>query len=676
MSTTTTQAPQEYLAAVTTAPVGEAVGLREVARVVFPSDRALDALPLYVAGTLNPDKAGTPPADPGEPTQPVVVAVESRGVRADSILSRRSLRIRPGARTSFGSYFNAFPAGYWRRWTSVEKVVLRVRTSGPGSLVVYRSNARGVAQRVESRRLGGTTTNEFDLTLAPFGDGGWYWFDLIADEERLTLEEAGWYVPAEGRPTGRVTLGITTFNRPDYCVNTIATIGAARELDPILDELIVVDQGNKLVRDEAGFAAAEEAMGGRLRMIRQANMGGSGGFARNMYEVVQGRPDGSKSDYVLILDDDILLETESISRAVSFADFCSRPTIVGGHMFDLYNKPVLLAFAEVINPYRFLWGPIKGLGQVDFAERGLRSRARLHRRWDGDYNGWWMCLIPRTVLETVGLSLPVFIKWDDSEYSLRARERGFPTVSLPGAAVWHVSWTDKDDAVDWQAYFHERNRLIAALLHSPYAMGGRMLRESLTIHTKHVVSMQYYAAEAVLRAISDVLAGPGHLHALLPTRTAEIRAMKDEFTDAQLSKRIADFPPARRKKPPKRQDAVKMPSTPALLPWTAKTVLKQVGVRPRALSREFPEATVPQMEAKWWYLANLDSAVVSNADGTGASFYQRDPAIVREQIARSARLHTALASRWESLRREYREALDDITSPAAWARTFRENGVE
>ncbi|MFP5288871.1 MAG: hypothetical protein ACLGI9_24250 [Thermoanaerobaculia bacterium] len=235
MTGTKTQAPEEYLTGVTSAPMGEEVDLREVVRVVFPSDRDLDAMPLYVDGPLNPDK--------GEEVPPPVVQ-EARDVRADTIASRRSIRIDPGTRTSLGSYFNAFPASYWRRWTSVEKVVHRVRTSGPGALVVYRSNARGIAQRVEARRLAGSATNEFDLTLAPFGDGGWYWFDLIAEEEELVLEEAGWFVPTGGRPSGRVTLGITTFNRPDYCVNTIATIANAPELAGILDELIVVDQGN------------------------------------------------------------------------------------------------------------------------------------------------------------------------------------------------------------------------------------------------------------------------------------------------------------------------------------------------------------------------------------------------------------------------------------------------
>lgn len=41
-----------------------------------------------------------------------------------------------------------------------------------------------------------------------------------------------------------------------------------------------------------------------------------------------------------------------------------------------------------------------------------------------------------------------------------------PHGDSPGAAIWHMAWSDKDDAIDWQAYFHLRNRLVVAALHS------------------------------------------------------------------------------------------------------------------------------------------------------------------------------------------------------------------
>ena len=46
---------------------------------------------------------------------------------------------------------------------------------------------------------------------------------------------------------------------------------------------------------------------------------------------------------------------------------------------------------------------------------------------------------------------------------------------------------------------------------------------------------------------------------------------------------------------------------------------------------------------------------------------------VRELTARSAKLHAELLSRWDSLSEQYREALGEITSPEAWAKTFEDN---
>ena len=642
--------------------------LREVARVVFPGRGDYDAAALFV----DPSRL----TEPAEGELPVVTAsTHEDQPQPDDYLSRRSLRVRPGGLVSLGSYFNAFPASYWKWWTDVKHVVLRVVTSGTGSVVVYRSNARGQVQRVQSKQVAGDAENSFELTLAPFADGGWYWFDLAGGDEGLVLTEAAWLVPAGDTKVGTVNLGMTTFNRPDYAVANVRAIAAASDLDGVLHEMLVVDQGNKLVADDPDYPAAVEEMGPRLRVIRQGNMGGSGGYSRGMYETLQGSPSGTKADYFMTLDDDIKIEPESILRAVTFADFCRTPTIVGSHMFDLHNRTLLNAFAEVVDPYSFRWGPLPGLGQLDMSARGLRSRRILHRRWDADYNGWWMCLIPRTVLEEVGLSLPVFIKWDDSEYSLRAREHGIPTVTLPGSAVWHVSWFDKDDAVDWQAYFHGRNRLIAALLHSRFPKGGRMVRETGMTVTKHTISMQYYAARLALDGIKDALAGPEGLHDAIVSGAARARGLKSEFTEAQISSDIGALPPVRTKKPQRRREA-RPPSTAALIPWTVKTVLRQVIKPPRALSREYPEAAVANADSKWYWMPRFDSALVTNADGTGASLYRRDPALVRELTAESLRLHADLLTRWESLGAEYRRALPQITSPEAWAKTFAANAVE
>jgi galactofuranosylgalactofuranosylrhamnosyl-N-acetylglucosaminyl-diphospho-decaprenol beta-1,5/1,6-galactofuranosyltransferase len=644
------------------------VTTRTLHRVVFPHNPDIDVMPLY----WDVDQASfAAPRDDDVQTRRVHVAVGT--LNLDLLLDRRRYVVEAGTRASTATYFNAFPASYWRRWTRVEDVVLRVGLRGDGRIAVYRSTDDGRIQRVKTAMIDSGETGEivemeFSLSLAAFGDGGWYWFDIIAGHDDVLLEFAE-YMAEVGADDqhGTVAISITTFNRPDWCAALLLQIADGLEEMDGIAEVLVVDQGNQRVSEHPAFSEAKKGLGDRLRVIAQPNLGGSGGFARGQLEVSE----SGKHDYVLLLDDDVQIEPEGVRRAVVFADLCRRPTIVGGHMFSVYSRASLHSFGETVNRWRFWWGAAARVWpDHDFAVESLRSTPWLHRRVDVDYNGWWMCLIPVEVIKTIGLSLPVFIKWDDAEYGLRAGEAGFPTVSLPGAAVWHVPWSDKDDALDWQAYYHQRNRLVAALLHSPYERGGRLVQESFNHQIKHILSMQYSTAELRLRALEDVLSGPGHLHAQLPTTLAEVRELRATFTDARSEKDPDAFPPPRRRKPPKRgKDPTEPRSVVGKALAAVSGVVRQArGISPEALER--PEMRVAARDSRWWVLSGIDSAIVSTLDGTAASLYQRDRATAVDLMSRSMRAHSALAAVWPQLAKTYRAALPTITGAEEWKRTL------
>ncbi|MBI2245256.1 MAG: glycosyltransferase, partial [Nocardioides sp.] len=596
-----------------------------------------------------------------------------RSLHPDEIESRTAVRVRAETRLPFGTYFNAFPASYWRRWTVVKDVTLTVTVAGRGAtLLVYKSMAKGHSQRVASAGTGAESrsTFSFDLSLKPFVDGGWYWYDIIAGDDDVVVESAEWTaeVPEDRAEHGTVDIAITTMNRPDFCAKLLGQLGDDQEVRPYLDTVFVMEQGTDKVVDSPDFAKAQGALGDLLRVIDQGNLGGSGGYARGQLESIR----KGTATYTMMMDDDIVCEPEGVIRAITFADLARRPTIVGGHMFNIYSRSRLHSFGEIVQPWRFWWqSPLDTYSDWDLAGRNLRSSRWLHKRIDVDFNGWFMCLVPRQVLEEIGLSLPLFIKWDDSEFGLRAKEAGYPTVTFPGAAVWHVPWTDKNDGLDWQAYFHQRNRFIAALLHSPYPKGGRMVRESRNHQISHLVSMQYSTVQIRHQALLDVLAGPDKLHEMLPTRLAEINAMRKEFTDAQLEADPDAFPPIRRKKPPRKgRDGSEIPGRLSQLVSAGLQPLRQLKP-PRELAREHPEAEIRAMDAKWYRLASYDSAIVSMNDGASAAFYRRDPQLFRELMVKTIGIHERLKREWPRLAEEYRAKLGDITSPEAWEETFR-----
>ncbi|MCW2835538.1 MAG: glfT2 1 [Nocardioides sp.] len=651
---------------------------RLLQRQVLPIDGDTDVFRLYVdpeAAVLDADKyeVGSSRAAQNLNSAQMRQSLSTgAAIHPDQILDREALLLPAEQRISFGSYFNAFPASYWRRYTIVTDVTLTLTIEGAGATVtVYRSMANGRSQRVETVTTGSDSASSFtfELSLKPFVDGGWYWYDVVAGEQDVVVRSAEWTaeVPEDRAVHGTVDVCITTMNRPDFVAKLIGQIADTPELRPYLDEVMVMEQGTQKMKDSEFYPAAAKTLGDKLRVIEQGNLGGSGGYARGQLESVR----KGTATYAMMMDDDVICEPEGIIRSVTFGDLARRPTIVGGHMFSIYARTRLHSFGEVINPWRFWWLSAPGVFQDwDFGARNLRSTRWLHKRIDVDFNGWFMCLIPRRVLDEIGLSLPLFLKWDDSEFGLRAKAAGYPTVSMPGAAVWHIPWTDKNDALDWQAYFHQRNRFVAALLHSAYERGGRMVRESLNHQVAHLVSMQYSTVELRLMALEDVLAGPYALHEKLPTRLAEVNAFRKQFTDAQLQADPDTFPAVRRHKPPRKgKDDSGVPGRASLLIRAATMPLRQLKT-PRSTSRTNPEAEIPAMDAKWYRIARYDSAVVSMPDGSSAALYERDPAKFRDLMKRTVDIHAKFQREWPRLAAEYRAALGDITSPEAWEKTF------
>ncbi|HUZ35823.1 MAG TPA: glycosyltransferase [Streptosporangiaceae bacterium] len=662
---------------------------RVLQRVVFPG-ADLDVVPLYVETHMDRGAAelaaevatealtgrkaanvGSVPvanAAVGEAQSVIRFGADVPSYLAGEAGPRRSAIISEGRRVSFATYFNAFPASYWRRWTTVDAVTLRIRMAGECTVILYRSTAKGFSHPVETIMVASDDpeTIERTLPLAPFIDGGWYWFDIVAGPRGTTLIEAEWLALAQPAPHGRVSIGITTFNRPEFLIENLHTLGDAAEVHDLLDCVYVVDQGTSRVRDHPGYEEAAKKLADRLRVIEQGNLGGSGGFSRAMDETVQ----AGQSDYVLLLDDDIKLETEGIRRAATFADLARRPTIVGGHMFSLYDRSLLHAFAEAVQPHTWWWGAAPNTkARHDFARRNLRNTPWLHRRADSDYNGWWMCLIPTRIISELGLAIPVFLKWDDAEYGIRARNRGYPTVAMPGVAAWHVPWDDKNDARDWQSYYHSRNRIIAALLHSPLDHGGGVIAESQERQLQNLLSMQYSTAALRLLALADVLSGPDHLHRDLQAKMKQLRELRAQFSDAQDEPDIESFPPPRRRAP----EAVKDSTTPTnklnLMTKAAAGTLRQFRP-PRKGARQRPQMALPYQDASWFVLVKLDSALVSAADGTSAAWYRRDPKLFRSLGLRSVILHRRLRRRWPRLAAAYRAAAAGITSPEQWRETF------
>lgn len=602
---------------------------------------------------------------------------------------RTSLTVPAGEEVSFQTYFNAFPASYWRRWSQLDSIILALDIDGEANISIYRSKQDG--QRISvANHLVSSGHHEFELALKNFEDGGWLWFDVNAESE-ATISQAAWCAPSapgpQTMPDGsiiepsekRVAVGIPTFNRPTDAVAALQALAEDPVVDGIIDFVLMPDQGNQHPADEPGYDEAVAHFGERFREFRQGNLGGSGGYSRIMFEALE----NTDSPFILYMDDDIAIEPDSILRAVQAARYAASPIIVGGQMLNLQERSQLRTTGEQVNRGDFMWGaaphavydhdfakyPLSAIGdgQSHKDPNSYDSRA-LHRRVDVEYNGWWMCLFPRIVAETNGQPLPLFIKWDDTEYSLRAAANGFPTVTWPGAAIWHMAWADKDDAIDWQAYFHLRNRLIvAALYHDGDAKG--ITRSIFKSTLKHTMCMEYSTMAIQIEAMKDFLAGPDQLFDILESSLPRIAKLRSNYSDAVIID-SADQLPAPTGAPgvPTQNIGGRLAKI-KKIPWAVKG-LKHLLSKEDPRHHEAPQLNLTPDEARWFTLSRVDSATVSTAGGTGVAFRKRDRDLARDLVEQTRELLSDIEDNFDEMRTEYRKALPELTSRESWRKIF------
>ncbi|MEV4128874.1 glycosyltransferase [Nocardia sp. NPDC049707] len=567
---------------------------------------------------------------------------------------RLELRLDKGASAHTNTYFGRFAASYWQRWTTVTEVraTMVLDVTNRACVRVVASDIAGHRRIIDTAEV--TASGPLTLTapLDQYVDGGALWleFDAIGGELGISAQTWTSTAPDHVRP---VAIAICTFNRAADCAETVAALASDAPILEAIDAVYVVDQGTDLVENQARFKETLPIFGDKLQYIRQPNLGGAGGFTRGLYEVSAVNEHAD----VILMDDDILCEPETVLRLNAFANMTVAPTLVGAQMLFLLNPDYLNVGAEEVHLHELKHG--------QKVPKALRNTSMLkknqERRVDAGYNAWWTCLIPAEVVAKIGLPVPIFFQWDDVEYGIRAREHGFVTVTLPNAAVWHADfyWKDYDD---WARYFSTRNSLIVGSLHADLD-GKAITRQLFRNLAEHLVAMQYGLVHTTLQGIEDFMKGPkilrdGGIAALSAARTS--RADYDETIKhpaATPPVRSADIQLRRAGGEPSRVTAVLIKR--AIAQWTGRTQRGLVGV-----TRE---------DAHWWHVSLFDHVVVTDASQSGVRVRRRDKARARALLIRTIRVLRRLRRELPILTKQYRAAMPELTSRENWERLY---GIE
>ncbi|TXH43711.1 MAG: glycosyltransferase family 2 protein [Actinobacteria bacterium] len=602
------------------------------------------------------------------------------------VLGRTTIELTQGQTLNTDGYFNRLHAGYWARWTVLDAVEVAVTGTGRARVVIRRSTANAMETTVRVLEGELSETLSASVPLGPSAAGGCLWLEIEALDPVVVVTAAGYWGETNRELDLRTDIAVCTYNRPDDVLSLLKSFQRDEECAKVIDHVWIVDNGEQSFEELPGSQQVIQAFGDSLSHLFQPNLGGSGGFSRGLFEAAY----HGDSPSVLLLDDDVVVEPEGLRRSVVFFHLAKRPVVVGGHMLNRAVPTELHSSAEWIDTKKMIWGPAPGGEEaVDLVTE------RQDEVLDAGFNAWWSCLIPTDAVRKVGLGMPFFIKYDDVEYGYRLLRAGFPTVTLPGFAVWHEPWTLKDDAIDWTNYFHTRNRLVFAALMSA-GLPEQIQKKRVAAITQHIILRDilrnvlrraYATASGAELAMIDFLRGPDALREPLQDTVSRVRAARMGYPDAETgvpNGGNGDRPTTIRRKAPKtklgipraalREFGVPVPKIPLPLPPSMVNKIQADPWRIWERPSKSPEvAELPKNSDHYWGLADVPDAWVATVDGAKTSRRTRQPDLARELMKSGWATSKQVKERFSELCDLYAAEYAELTSPQTWAKQF---GIE
>lgn len=423
--------------------------------------------------------------------------------------------LKKGQCVSFDTYINALSASKWKKYTVAQPPYsLKITLKGKYKVNLihsYLSYAKeyGKKQSVPIVHSDVEETRYVDcveqqtLTFPYSATSGCLSFSLQAESDGEFF--AACYVCQVLEDIRNINLGvgICTYKREEYVKNNMEILRKSvfENRDSVLFEnlhVFISDNASTLPTDMANE---------NVRLFVNKNAGGSGGFTRCMIEAIKYNETASRIlTHFVLMDDDVRFDPISLERTYILLTLMKDDylnSFIGGAMFRMAEPSVQYASGEywfenkcdVIKTYNL---------NADMTE--ISNVVKNEVITDANYQGWWFCAIPMSVISKDNLPLPFFIKYDDIEYSLRNNKE---LILLNGINVWHESFESKYSAQN--VYYTVRNYLITAA-----ARNAQITKEDFALHMRisyrhYACNYKYLEIEHFCNAVDDFLKGVDYL---------------------------------------------------------------------------------------------------------------------------------------------------------------------
>jgi len=270
--------------------------------------------------------------------------------------------------------------------------------------------------------------------------------------------------------------------------DTRECLQSLQRIDYPNNSIVVVDNGS-----EGGEAAAlRDEFGGSVHLIEsETNLGFAGGANLGIRHAL-----AEGADYVLLLNNDTTVDPGVLTALVEAAQSHPDAAALCAKAYYYADPDVVYSTGGSVN----LWtATARQIG------RGQRDRGQFENVATRDYADGVCMLIPRHALESVGLlDEDYFSYWEETDWCIRARDKGLRCYYVPAAKIWHKAARVQSPTNEYNFLFR-RNAL----------MFVRKRGTPLHVATALLTHIFFYGPRYFLTHPTKIARAPAELRALL-----------------------------------------------------------------------------------------------------------------------------------------------------------------
>lgn len=449
-----------------------------------------------------------------------------RGDRFSHNIYESAHCLKKDQQTEFFTYFNAFSLEKWKKYTAIDHAYLQLKVKGTLGIQLFGHymNNNIIEKEVLSENYYECDETETILIPIPFDVKSQVVSFQVFAYSDISIYEGSYLADISTDKMNEVELSLVTvtFRKEDFITRNLRLI----ENEIIYSDEEIADHIFVRVIDNGRTLNTEEWNGERIHIYQNPNVGGSGGYTRGMIETL--RDETFNATHALLMDDDVKILPESIIRTYNLLR-CLKPEyrdhFISGAM--LYYEKMHVQHEDVgFVSEDGTYGPRKPSMEMHLATSVLLNE-KIYEDQPNNYAGWWYCCIPRTKLSLDRLSLPLFIRGDDVEFSI-ANHAKF--ITMNGICIWHMGFVTKFN-MPMEFYQVHRNSLIIQAT-SGVTPEVDYLKRIKDIFDKEISRYNYVGCDLLLDAVDDFLKGPEFLmkpegETIMKQQTSRVKPLVD-----------------------------------------------------------------------------------------------------------------------------------------------------